>query len=43
MRIVQDSREQTPYAFNAPRYAGVTVEVSTPLHCPGRCVTICRL
>ena len=29
MRIVQDSREQTPYAFNAPRYAGVTVEVST--------------
>lgn len=31
MRIVQDSREQTPYAFNAPRYAGVTVENSRPL------------
>lgn len=29
MRIIQDSREQTPYAFNAPKYAGVTVEVGT--------------
>lgn len=29
MRIVQDSREQTPYAFNAARYEGVTVEVAT--------------
>ena len=29
MRIVQDSREQAPYAFNAPKYAGVTVEVGT--------------
>ncbi len=29
MRIIQDSREQAPYAFNAPKYAGVTVEVGT--------------
>ena len=29
MRIVQDSREQAPYAFNAPRYAGTVVEVGT--------------
>ena len=29
MRIVQDSREQAPYAFNAPKYAGVSVEVGT--------------
>ena len=27
MRIIQDSREQAPYAFNAPRYAGTVVEV----------------
>ena len=29
MRIIQDSREQAPYTFNAPKYAGVTVEVGT--------------
>ena len=29
MRIVQDSREQAPYAFNAPKYGGITVEVGT--------------
>lgn len=29
MRIIQDSREQAPYAFNAPRYAGTVVEVGT--------------
>ena len=29
MRIIQDSREQIPYAFNAPRYAGTVVEVGT--------------
>jgi len=29
MRIVQDSREQAPYAFNSPKYAGVSVEVGT--------------
>lgn len=29
MRIIQDSREQAPYAFNATKYAGVTVEVGT--------------
>jgi DNA excision repair protein ERCC-4 len=27
MRIIQDSREQAPYTFNAPRYAGTVVEV----------------
>ena len=27
MKIIQDSREQAPYAFNAPRYAGTVVEV----------------
>ena len=27
MLIVQDSREQAPYAFRAPRYEGVMVEV----------------
>lgn len=27
MRIIQDSREQSPFAFNSPRYEGVTVEV----------------
>ena len=26
MRIIQDSREQAPFAFNSPRYEGVTVE-----------------
>ena len=29
MKIIQDSREQAPYAFNAPKYAGVSVEVGT--------------
>ena len=29
MKIIQDSREQAPYAFNAPRYAGTVVEVGT--------------
>lgn len=29
MRIIQDSREQAPYAFNVPRYAGTVVEVGT--------------
>ena len=29
MKIIQDSREQIPYAFNAPRYAGTVVEVGT--------------
>ena len=29
MKIIQDSREQAPYAFNAPRYAGTIVEVGT--------------
>ena len=29
MKIIQDSREQAPYTFNAPKYAGVTVEVGT--------------
>lgn len=29
MRIIQDSREQAPYAFNSPRYAGAVVEVGT--------------
>lgn len=27
MKVIQDSREQAPYAFTAPRYAGTTVEV----------------
>lgn len=29
MKIIQDSREQCPYSFAGPRYAGVTVEVGT--------------
>ena len=29
MKIIQDSREQAPYTFNAPRYAGTIVEVET--------------
>ena len=29
MRIIQDSREQAPYSFTAPRYADATVEVAT--------------
>ena len=29
MKIIQDSREQAPYAFNVPRYAGTVVEVGT--------------
>lgn len=29
MRIIQDTREQAPYAFAAPRYEGVTVAVGT--------------
>ena len=28
MKIIQDSREQAPYAFNAPQYAGTVVEVA---------------
>ena len=28
MKIIQDSREQIPYAFNAPQYAGTVVEVA---------------
>jgi len=29
MLIIQDSREQAPYAFTGPRYEGVTVKVGT--------------
>lgn len=29
MRIIQDSREQAPYAFAGPRYEGVEVEAGT--------------
>lgn len=29
MRIIQDSREQAPYNFSDPRYAGTVVEVGT--------------
>ena len=29
MRIIQDSREQSPYVFQAQRYEGVMVEVGT--------------
>lgn len=28
MKIIQDSREQAPYAFNVPKYAGTVVEVA---------------